>query len=57
MNKLKVGDIIYIAETDEIVEVAEIGEFCRYYKFNETFEFTIIIHEHMNLGFTIKLEL
>jgi hypothetical protein len=60
MNKLKVGDIVYIAAVDEIHEVEDTDVYIqnyKYYEFKCFLEKTSSIHEHLDLGFIIKLEL
>ena len=62
MNKLKVGDIVYIAGLDMIYKLVEIHESLYYFLSGERWVTSFLveqelIHEHMNLGFVIKLEL
>jgi len=56
MNKLKVGDIVYIAKSNEIMELVHVGDFYYFFTYGRD-EWISVIHEQMDLGFIIKLEL
>jgi hypothetical protein len=56
MTKLKVGDIVYIAEFNSIEEIEYIIDECALFK-SPFWDYLEIINEHLDLGFIIKLEL
>jgi hypothetical protein len=56
MNKLKVGDIVYIAEFNSIEEIEYIIDECALFG-SPFWDHLGRINEHLDLGFVIKLEL